>query len=91
MRKDLDGPSRQAIARRIIALQDALGLSGKLFATRCGIKPSALTNYRKGRNRPNIDQAGRIAAGTGAPPDWILYGLAADRLPAYIYKKIYES
>lgn len=86
----LDGPGRDAIVARLIALQKAMRLPAGLFAKRCKVTPQALSNYRTGTRRPSIDQAGKIAAGTGTSVDWILYGERKDFLPSYIYQRIYE-
>lgn len=92
MTNGLDGPGRDAIALRIVALQKALKIKvNEVFAAKCGISPQAMSNYKRkgGYRRPNIDQAGKIAAGTGVSVDWLLYGERKDQLPYDIRVGIY--
>jgi transcriptional regulator with XRE-family HTH domain len=64
-----------AIGLRLIELREAMGRSQADFARLCGVSPQALLNWEKGNNRPSIDGAYKIAAGTGGVPvGYILSG-----------------
>lgn len=87
----LEGPSRAAVVARILALQErALKLTPSVFAAKCDLSRSAISNYRTGTRRPSIEQVWKIAGATGVSVDWILYGDRKRELPSYIYKAIYE-
>lgn len=65
----------QAIGERLVELREALGRTQADFARLVGVTPQALLNWEKGNNRPSIDMAYKIAAGTGGVPvGYILSG-----------------
>jgi len=82
------GRSNADIARRLIALRDALGFDGPAaFARHIGILPQALNNYERAYRRPDLDMAYKLKAHTGVTLDWLYEG---DRsgLPLHVAKII---
>jgi transcriptional regulator with XRE-family HTH domain len=81
-RPDLAGRTGKAIASRIQATMDALGLNQTQFAKRCGITKASLNNYLgfirqrppKQTREPNRVQVRKMADATGCTPDWFLEG-----------------
>lgn len=74
------GKSNQDIARRLIALRDALGKNQSAFAALIEVSQPAMNNYEKGHRRPDLDVGYRIQMRTGATLDWIYLG-KRDGLP----------
>ena len=65
----------QAIGLRLIELRESMGRSQAEFARLVGVSPQALLNWEKGNNRPSVDAAYKIAAGSGGVPvGYILSG-----------------
>lgn len=90
MRNDLEGRENAAIARRLIATREALGMNQSSFAAFCGITPQTLNNFEKALQRPSLESAGLISAAIGAKLDWLYYG---DRpsLPTDLSAKIFAG
>ncbi|MDC9825650.1 helix-turn-helix transcriptional regulator [Devosia sp. ZB163] len=74
------GRSNPDIAKRLIALREALGKNQSAFAALIEVSQPAMNNYEKGHRRPDIDVAIRIQVRTGATLDWIYLG-RRDGLP----------
>lgn len=62
MPERFSGTGIKDIAARIIATREAMGMASGQFALFCQISPQALANYETGLRRPDIDQAGKLAA-----------------------------
>lgn len=75
------------IARRLIALREALGYNQVGFAQLVGLSQPALSNYEKGFRRPDYDACLKIKIKTGATRDWILDGDRAG-LPQELLMKL---
>ena len=52
-----------AIGPRVHALREAMGLSLRELALRCGVSPAMLSQVERGETSPTLAVAGRIAAG----------------------------
>lgn len=78
----------RAIGARLVELREALGRSQAEFARLVGVSPQALLNWEKGNNRPSIDGAYKISAGTGGVP--VGYILSGDPrgMPAEIVERL---
>lgn len=74
------GRSNRDIAKRLIALRDALGKNQSAFAAMVEVSQPAMNNYEKGLRRPDLDVAIRIQVRTGVTLDWIYLG-KRDGLP----------
>lgn len=68
------GSSPEDIARRIVALREALGYSASGFAVYIGISASQLSNYEHALRVPSLPVARQIRLRTGATLDWIYDG-----------------
>ncbi len=90
MANDLSGRDNDAIARRLIATRRALDMNQRTFALFCGIGPTTLNNFERGRQRPSIESNGKISAAIGAKLDWVWLG---DRscLPPDLALKIFAG
>ncbi len=66
--------SHEAVARRLLALRLASGLTQGVFARKCGATSSGWANYESALRRPLPDAAVEIRRGTGVPLDWIYLG-----------------
>lgn len=86
---ELTGTTVADIARRITATRVAMGMKQRPFADYCGLTPQALNNYERGRGRPALDSASKIAAATGTSIDWIYHGTRA-HLPHDLAIKIFS-
>ena len=60
---DVDATSVAAIGGRIRALRDAMGLSLRDLAERCGVSAPMLSQVERGETSPTLQVATRIAAG----------------------------
>jgi transcriptional regulator with XRE-family HTH domain len=60
---DLDATSVAAIGGRIRALREAMGLSLRDLAERCGVSAPMLSQVERGETSPTLQIATRIAAG----------------------------
>lgn len=68
------GRSNLDIARRLVALRDALDLNQGSFAQLVGISQPAMSNYEKGLRRPDLDVGIAIQLKTGVTLDWLYLG-----------------
>ena len=75
------GPSNTDIARRLVALREALKYNQSAFATLIEVSQPAMNNYEAGIRRPAIEVATKIRVRTGATLDWLYLG-QRDGLPA---------
>jgi transcriptional regulator with XRE-family HTH domain len=83
------GTSNEDIARRLIALREALGLNQSAFAALVGITQPAMNNYESALRRPQLDVAQSIVARTGITLDWLYLGNRSG-LPAHLLAKLPE-
>ena len=60
---DVDATSVAALGGRIRALRDAMGLSLRDLAERCGVSAPMLSQVERGETSPTLQVATRIAAG----------------------------
>jgi len=81
------GRTNTDIARRIIALREALGHNQSAFAALVGISQPAMNNYEKGLRRPDLDVAVRIHQRTGVTLDWLYLGNRSG-LPAHLLARL---
>ena len=81
------GRSKEDIARRLVALREALGHNQSSFAALVEISQPAMNNYEKGHRRPDLDQMIKVQMRTGATLDWIYLG-KRDGLPAHLLEKL---
>lgn len=77
------GRSNADIAKRIVALREALGHNQSAFAALVGISQPAMNNYERGLRRPDLDVAVRIHQRTGVTLDWLYMGNRSG-LPAHL-------
>lgn len=77
------GRSNTDIAKRIVALREALGHNQSAFAALVGISQPAMNNYERGLRRPDLDVAVRIHQRTGVTLDWLYMG-SRSGLPAHL-------
>lgn len=68
------GPSNTDIARRLIALREALKYNQSAFAKLVEVSQPAVNNYEAGTRRPDIDVAIKIRLRTGVTLDWLYLG-----------------
>lgn len=68
------GRSLDDLARRLVALREALGYNQSAFAVHVELTQPALNNYERGLRRPDFDSAIKIKVKTGATLDWIYEG-----------------
>lgn len=68
------GKSTEDIARRIVALREALGHNQSAFANLVDITQPAMNNYEAGIRRPSLDVAIKIRLRTGVTLDWLYLG-----------------
>lgn len=74
------GRSVAAIAARLIATREALGLNQADLCTQAGIARNTYNQWEKGTNRPQLDYAIRPCERFGLTLDWIYRGIPS-RLP----------
>ena len=74
-------PDRNEVARRMVALREALGLIPSEFADSVGIDRSSLTKIEKGEKALHADHAFRISQRYAVPMDYLYRGILRD-LPA---------
>ena len=60
---DVDATSVAAIGGRVRALREAMGLSLRDLAERCGVSAPMLSQVERGETSPTLQVATRIAAG----------------------------
>jgi len=77
----------EEIGSRLVELREALGRSQAAFARLAGISPQSLLNWEKGNNRPSIDMAYKISAGTGGVPVGYILSQGAKGIRLYSYYK----
>jgi transcriptional regulator with XRE-family HTH domain len=68
------GRTPKDIARRLVALREALGYSQSGWARFLGILPSQQNNYEQGIRRVSLSVAQDIALKTDVTLDWIYFG-----------------
>ena len=68
------GSNTEDIARRIVALREALGYNQSSFATLVEISQPAMNNYEAGIRRPSLEVAIKMRLRTGVTLDWIYLG-----------------
>ena len=61
---DVDATSVAAIGGRVRALREAMGLSLRDLAERCGVSAPMLSQVERGETSPTLQVATRIAAGS---------------------------
>lgn len=66
--------SLDAIAKRLRATREALGLSQIQLAKRADISPTAWNNYEQAIKRISIDNGLKLCRSTGVTLDWIYRG-----------------
>jgi len=70
-----DNTKPEAIGKRIVRLRKALEWPTAIaFASFVDVSPQQLSNYEKGRARPDIDAGFRICQKTGVTLDWLYRG-----------------
>lgn len=69
-----------AIAARLIATREALGLNQAAFCTEAGIARNTYNQWEKAINRPQLDYAIQLCEKFGLTLDWIYRGIPS-RLP----------
>lgn len=63
------------IGRRLVRLREALGLpTDAALAKRLDVSPQKLSNYMRGRARPDLSTGLSIVAKTGVSLDWLYRG-----------------
>ncbi len=63
------------IGERLLRLRNALGLpTDAAFAARIEVSPQKLSNYMRGRARPDLSTGLNICKRTGVTLDWIYRG-----------------
>ncbi|MBT1154327.1 helix-turn-helix transcriptional regulator [Aminobacter anthyllidis] len=77
------GKSNKDIAKRLVALREALGKNQTAFAALIEVSQPAMNNYERGIRRPDLDVAFRIQLRTGVTLDWIYLG-KRDGLPGQL-------
>jgi len=60
---ELDGYDATAVGPRVRALREAMGLSLRELALRCGVSAAMLSQVERGETSPTLQVAARIAAG----------------------------
>lgn len=75
------------IGARIELLRGAFGLKPGEMAERAKIKLNALSNYRAGIRRPDLEQADRLVEAFDVTLDFIYYGSFAG-LPVSVYERL---
>lgn len=85
-----DGKSdSERIGERIIELRLALGYQvAAAFARKAGVSPQLLSEWERGNNRPNVDNARKIRAATGVTHDWLMDGENFGNLPSELRDRI---
>lgn len=81
------GKSPEDVARRLVALREALGYSQSGFAKLVGISPSQMNNYEKPIRAPSRPVAQQMRLKTGVTLDWIYEGDRAG-LPLSLLEKL---
>jgi transcriptional regulator with XRE-family HTH domain len=67
--------SRQAIAQRLIATREALGISQAELCRRAGIATNTYNQWERAIIRPSLDHAVRLVQAFGLTLDWIYLGV----------------
>ena len=78
----------QAIGARLIELRSALGHTQAEMARLIGTTSQALFNWEQGVNRPSIDMAFKISAGTGGVPIGYIYIGDTRGMPFEVMEKL---
>lgn len=68
------GRSNADIAKRLLALSNALGYNQSAFAALVGVTQPAMNNYLRGLRRPDLDVGIQIQLRTGVTLDWLYLG-----------------
>ena len=87
MSRNRDARSIEAIAARLRATREALGLKQAPFADAAGVKRPTYNQWEKGKGRPGLDDAIKIADAHNLTLDWIYFGDASG-LPLRLVGKI---
>jgi transcriptional regulator with XRE-family HTH domain len=66
--------SRRLIAERLEMVRNLLGKSQKTFATGAGVAESTYSQYKTGKNVPDLDEAHKLCDRWGLTLDWIYRG-----------------
>ncbi|CAN1724410.1 protein of unknown function [Hyphomicrobium sp. 1Nfss2.1] len=69
-----EGRSNEAIAERLEIIRAVKGLSQKEFANAAGVNESTYSQYKKGIQAPNLEQANKLCDTWGLTLDWIYRG-----------------
>lgn len=69
-----EGRSNEAIAERLEIIRAVKGLSQKDFVTPAGVNESTYSQYKKGIQAPDLEQANKLCDTWGLTLDWIYRG-----------------
>ena len=86
-RRDTIDRSMVAIARRLRATREALGLNQRQLCSRAGLAYNQYNQWEKGHIRPGLDGAIALCDTFELTLDWIYFGDPA-RLPMDIAEKV---
>jgi transcriptional regulator with XRE-family HTH domain len=82
-----DARSVEAIASRLVATREALGLNQTRLCERAGIATNTYNQWEKAKGRPDLDGAFLLCDAFGLSLDWIYRG-DESRLPHDIAMKL---
>ncbi len=85
-----DPNSVPAIAHRLIATREALGLNQTEFCSNAGIAENTYNQYERAKGRPSLDMALKLCAAYRITLDWIYRGDAAG-LPYSMARTIHQK
>ena len=80
----------EAIASRLIATREALGLKQSEFAKRAGIPVNTYNQYEKAVSQPRLDYAYALHDTYGLTLDWIYIGDPSG-LPLRLAKELFKE
>jgi len=69
-----EGRSNEAIAERLEIIRAVKGLSQKDFVTPAGVNESTYSQYKRGTQAPDLEQANKLCDTWGLTLDWIYRG-----------------
>lgn len=90
MREPNKNAPHHEIAARLIAAQDALGLSAKEMAERAGLTKSQMSNWQSGQVRISLEGAIALRETHGLSLDFIFFG-NLDALPYKLARALQSS
>lgn len=90
MTEKFDGTAIDAIAGRLRATREALGLNQTEFCARAGVARNTYNQWEKGKGRPDIDGAMALCRAFRITLDWIYFG-DPSKLPNDIASKLHKA